>query len=860
VERRLGRGGMGEVFLAWDERLERRVAIKRIRLDAGLSNEQRERFRREARLAARLSHRAIVQIHDLVTEGSEDAIVLEYVEGHTLTERLAAGRMEMAEALSLAREIAAGLAAAHGAGLIHRDLKAANVIVTRDGQAKILDFGLARALHGAEETPLTRQGIVVGTLHTMSPEQARGREVDERSDLFSFGVLLYEMLTGRLPFQGEDCAAVLWQVAHEPPPRPRSLRPDLPAAAESLLERLLAKDRRERPGSAREVMRDLERIAPSRPAPLSERMSDLPTAAGPQGKEPPSAMSPWGILTSTLADRAARGRWAALTGAALILLTALGVTVWQGRRPLPPSRVAVAQPEVQSKAGDEQLRLAATGVLTAELSSLASLQGMTAIDPRDASRGGTSPMEMTRTAAANEALTAAVEREGTLSRVSLRRVRGSDGAVLWTETFRVPADPGGLRLLNDAVAIHLRRAYPDHPVRPGTPELDVRDEDYAAFLEIRQRVESGEASLDSQLARVEEIVRQSPRFLEGQILAARAALGVFQTTLEPADLDRAARRVQLSRDLAPDDPRPLLLDFKLALAAGREQDAEEVLARIERRLPGDPDVLPLRARLAQQQGRPAESLEALRTAAAQVPSWENVFLLARLEAEQGHIREAREQIGGILRQAPDNPWARELLGSVELYYGDLAKAEEIFLGAVRADPRHSWTALGVARFLRGRYTEAAEAFYRALDADPAALVAQLNLAETEVELGHRPAAEALWQRAMDLLTAGSPSRRLGLREAMFKAQCLARLGRTREAVEIAQETLRRSPKDPEILYQSAFVYSLAGDRTSALNSALEALERGVQPRWFTGSAFRSLREDPELRPLLQSAAAPAAPH
>jgi tetratricopeptide (TPR) repeat protein len=861
VEGRLGCGGMGEVFLAWDERLERRVAVKRIQQGSGLSSEQRERFRREARLAARLSHPAIVQIHDLVTEGADDAIVMEYVEGRTLAERLAAGRMETAEALRLAQEIATGLAAAHEAGLIHRDLKAANVIVTPAGHAKILDFGLARPVRRSEETLLTRRGMVVGTLCSMSPEQARGQEVDERSDLFSFGVLLYEMLAGRPPFQGESPVEILHHLVYEPPPSLRSLRPDVAAAVESLLDRLLAKDRRARPSSAHEVATALERLlASSGGAPLSGAglfsRSDLPTAVG-REKEPVSNVLARRLPLSTGASVLVRRR-AILMGAVAVLLAVLTVTVWM-QRPAAPLRVAVAHPEVHAAAGDEELGLAASGVLTAMLGSLAALQGVVAIDPREAGRGGSSPTAMARTAAAHEVLIAGVEREGTLSRVSLRRVRGSDGAVLWSETFRVPVDPGSLRLLNDAVNIHLRRAYLDHAVRPGMPELDVRDQDYVAFLMIRQRIESGETSLDSQLAQVEEIVRQSPRFLEGKILAARIALSMFHTTREPAHLDRAIQRARQSLELAPADPRPLLLEFKIALASNRERDAEEILARIGRLLPGDPDILPLRAELARQQGRPAEALEALRTAAAQVPSWQNLVLLAKLEAEQGHVREARERVAGILRQAPGNPWAQELLGALELYYGDLARAEEIYLERVRVDPRHSWTSIGVVRFLRGQYREAAAAYHRALAVDPEAIVTQLNLADAEDELGHPQAAEALCRRALDRLATSAPEGRLGLRETMSKARCLVRLGRAREAVEIAQEALQRSPDDPEILYQSALIHSLAGDRASALNFAQAALKKGMPPRWFTGSAFRSLREDPELRPFFQGVAAAAAP-
>lgn len=841
VQGRLGRGGMGEVFLAWDERLERPVAIKRIRRDSDSSSEQRERFRREARMAARLSHSAIVQIHDLVTEGDEDAIVMEYVEGRTLAERLAGGRLETEEALRLSLEIALGLAAAHEAGLIHRDLKSANVIVTSSGHAKILDFGLARRVDRLEDTSLTRQGVVVGTLLSMSPEQARGQELDERSDLFSLGVLLYEMLTGRSPFRGKDPVDVLHRVVYEPPPPLRSLRPGLAPELESLLDRLLAKDRRLRPGSAREVAAALASLSAG-PAPGAGSLSDLPTSAEPRWREPAPAP-------------ARSHRRTVLAGTAVVLLAAVAAAAWLGR-PAAPLRVAVARPEVRPAAGDEPLRLAASGVLAASLSSLAALENMAPVDPREASRGGTSPVEMARTAAADEVLIATLEREGALARVSLRRVRGSDGAVLWTETFRVPTDPGSLRLLADAVSVHLRRAYPGHDPRPGTPALDVRDEDYAAFLEIRQRIDQGGAPLAPELARLEEVVRQSPRFLEGRILAARVAHSLYQTGHEPADLDRASRLVRQSLELAPGDPRPLLLEVRLALAAGREEQAEELLGRIDRLLPGDPDVLPLKALLAEQKGRPFEALEALRAAALQVPSWPNLYRLAGLEAKLGHIEEARARIAEILRQAPDNLWAREQLGHLELLYGDLARAEQIYLDAVRVAPERAWHNLGVARFLRGRYPEAAVAYRRALLSDPGDVASLLNLADTESELGHREEAEALYRQALGRLAESAPEGGLGPRESIQKAQCLARLGRTREAVEIAQDAVRRSPDEPQILLLSAFVHHLAGDRSSALNNAQAALEKGIQPRWFTGSAFRSLREDPELRPLLQTAASP----
>src|SRR6185295_5708 len=168
LARRLGEGGMGEVFLAWDERLGRRVAVKRI-LRGTPTPRDRERFFREARAAARLSHPSVVQVYDFVEDASGEAIVLEYVEGRTLRALLAEGVPPVGFAVRLAKEIAEGLAAAHAAGLVHRDLKAGNVLITRDGHAKIVDFGVAKL---SEAEGLTIDGMVVGTAHAMSPEQA----------------------------------------------------------------------------------------------------------------------------------------------------------------------------------------------------------------------------------------------------------------------------------------------------------------------------------------------------------------------------------------------------------------------------------------------------------------------------------------------------------------------------------------------------------------------------------------------------------------------------------------------------------------------------------------------------------------
>jgi serine/threonine-protein kinase len=247
----LGSGGMGDVYLAHDDRLQRRVAIKRIRIDAPLTGQGRERLRREAIAAATLNHPAIVQIYDILDEPSGEAIVMEYVEGRTLAQVLAVGRLPAPQAIGIARQVAEGLAAAHATGLIHRDLKTQNVMVTPSGQAKILDFGLAkRVVHASDEDSLTGEGTLVGTTRAMSPEQAEGRELDARSDLFSLGVLLYELCTGRSPFRGDNQTQTLLKIVAETPPPAGDLNPDLPVALADLIAELLQKDRERRPAAA----------------------------------------------------------------------------------------------------------------------------------------------------------------------------------------------------------------------------------------------------------------------------------------------------------------------------------------------------------------------------------------------------------------------------------------------------------------------------------------------------------------------------------------------------------------------------------------------------------------------------------
>jgi Tol biopolymer transport system component/tRNA A-37 threonylcarbamoyl transferase component Bud32 len=348
VERGLGRGGMGEVYLAFDDRLGRLVAIKRIRHDGPLSEVQRQRFRREARAAARLNHPAIVQIFDLVATGDSDSgraggsdsLVMEYVEGESLADIVARGPLDPAVAVRFAREIALGLAAAHAAGFVHRDLKTENVMVTASGAVKILDFGLVKSVwqggSQGDEQSLTAEGIVLGTFHTISPEQVRGGEADARSDLFSLGVLLYELLSGQSPFRGGSHVESLRRILTYHPPPLSTTRPGLPRELGALVDRLLEKDPRRRPQTARDVAAALGEIA-ARPG------------VGGVGRGGGGAS----MGEETLSDRPT------FPGGVLVAAPAIGDT--PGRSPAGPGEAEVGPAEVVAGPGELEVEVGRRG-------------------------------------------------------------------------------------------------------------------------------------------------------------------------------------------------------------------------------------------------------------------------------------------------------------------------------------------------------------------------------------------------------------------------------------------------------------------------------------------------------------------
>jgi len=302
IEAKLGEGGMGLVYRAFDTHLDRPVAIKILRADATTSPERKRRFVQEAKAASALNHPNIIHIYDIGLSGDTDFIAMEFVAGKTLHQLIGKNGLPVRDTLKYSIQIADALARAHSAGIVHRDLKPTNIIIAEDGRVKLLDFGLAKlteksvdseaatATTTAEEAPQTEEGSIVGTVAYMSPEQAEGRKVDARSDIFSFGSVLYEMVTGRRPFEGATRISTLSAILHAEPQPVGDLAPDLPAELEKIISRCLRKDLERRAQHAGDIKLALDELREDSASGKLSRASQAGGQAAATPEEQPALM------------------------------------------------------------------------------------------------------------------------------------------------------------------------------------------------------------------------------------------------------------------------------------------------------------------------------------------------------------------------------------------------------------------------------------------------------------------------------------------------------------------------------------------------------------------------------------------
>ena len=416
ILRLLGSGGMGEVFEGYDDRLERPVAIKGIHHDR-VSPERRERLRREALSTAALSHPAITHIYEILTEADTDWVVMEFVEGSSLAEVIVKGPPSPAEVASIGAEIAEALAEAHRRGIVHRDIKTENVMLTPAGHVKVLDFGLAKWVGGraSSDDRLTSDGLAVGTTRAMSPEQALGRDVDSRSDIFSLGSTLYELATGKPAFHGTTPMETMHKVARCEFEPLVEVGPGLPAALVSVIERCMAREPGDRYQTADGLARDLRRVASS--------ATDA-TAAEP-------------AVRASVILVAARAHWLAVIAAAAAV-TAVAVAGemmgWFAPRRTP----TVAVLPFVNLSGDPGQEYLADGMTEELITALSRISALRVVSRTSVMRfkGTTKPLhEIAAALGAEGVLEGSVLRAGERVRITAQLINAATDTHLWAESY-----------------------------------------------------------------------------------------------------------------------------------------------------------------------------------------------------------------------------------------------------------------------------------------------------------------------------------------------------------------------------------------------------------------------------------------
>jgi len=450
VLNRIGRGGMGEVFLAQDATLGRKVALKLLRAEFTGDQERLRRFRQEARAASNLNHPNILTIYEIGAEDSTHFMATEYVEGETLRQPMASAGMKLSEALDVAIQVAGALAAAHQAGIVHRDIKPENIMVRRDGYAKVLDFGLAKLTERAPASSdslwptlgkvETNPGVVMGTVQYMSPEQARGLEVDARTDIFSLGVVLYEMVAGRAPFEGGTTSDVLVSLLErEPVPLKNLASEQIPADLDWIITKMLRKNPDERYQTSKELFVDLQRLRQK-----LEIESHLERSA------PPEAIG--GATTANVAVRLTTKRTEQLRHflsarrtilyAAVLTILILGALayVWRWRQAsvAPQADIkslAVLPLRSLNNTGDNYMGLGIADAVIRRISQTGELTVRPTSAVRRYINEEVDSLEVARQLNVDAVFEGTVQREGDRLRVSVNLLRTSNGELLWADSF-----------------------------------------------------------------------------------------------------------------------------------------------------------------------------------------------------------------------------------------------------------------------------------------------------------------------------------------------------------------------------------------------------------------------------------------
>jgi serine/threonine-protein kinase len=842
VLERLGEGGMGVVYRALDTHLHRPIALKLLRGAALADAERKKRFVQEARCASSLNHPNIITIYDIDAEDGVDYIAMEYVAGRTLDHVIGGKALPPPELLKYAIQVADALAAAHAAGIMHRDLKPGNIMVTEKGLVKVLDFGLAKLAEPPEvahdavtrttaSSPHTEEGTAVGTPAYMSPEQVEGRKLDSRTDIFSFGAVLYEMASGRRPFHGRTKMSIMAAVLHQDPQPIGNIDAALPRELERVITRCLRKD----PERRFQTMADLKVALEE----LKEESESKATAAG-----------EW--RASAASGRRWRRRgWLLLAAAGLALLAAALNTEllrrWLWRRSL-PDRKHIAVLPFRSIGGDASQQAFCDGITEALTSALTKHGGFSVVPAVDA-RKLESAGQARREFGVNLVITGTVQRRGEELRVIVSLIDAVNQRQIEAEPLNWPVNK--LHEMEDAVLskigdlLNVTALAAPHPLAAGGSQLPSA---YDAYLRGRGYVYRYDipGNLERALQQFETAVREDTKFALAHLGLADVKLRLYRLRREPPDLEAAqaaaARALELNPQLAGGHivRGGILADMRQPDQAVRELETALQLD------PHDPAGYRELASLHRSQKRLREAEQVYQRAIAARPGdWLAYSNLGVLYLSQQRYTEAEQMYRKVIELTPDNHLGYRQLGTtLHLLGRSPGEVESLYRQAIALNPTaRALSNLGALLVFWQRYAEAVQVMERAAELSaletPGDYLPHGNLGDAYQLAGDSPAkAKQAWGRALEIvekrLQRAPEDPELIATRALYRSK----IGETAAALEDAERAAVLAPANATVRYRAALAFAVAASRSRALEEIAAAARLGFSEE--------QIRRSPEL--------------